>query len=67
MVVQTQGRKRWRVFSPPDNAVKPSADPFARGKGDDDLPVSLLYSSGSELLLDVTLKPGDVCEYEWAV
>lgn len=59
-VVQTQGRKRWRVFSPPNSALRPSADPFARGKVDDDLSVEELHSSGSKLLLDVTLHPGDV-------
>jgi hypothetical protein len=61
-VVQTQGRKHWRVFSPPDNTGNAAklVDPFARGKGADDLPIELLESSGSKLLLEVTLNPGDL-------
>jgi Cupin superfamily protein len=63
-VVQTSGRKHWKVFSPPDSAVKPSADMFARGKGDDSLPLHLLESDddtlGCELLLETILNPGDV-------
>jgi len=59
-VVQTQGRKRWRVYSPPNCAVKLNADPFCRGKGEDELSVPMLSDEGSELLLDVTLVPGDV-------
>jgi hypothetical protein len=61
-VVQTQGRKHWRVFSPPDNTGNAAklVDPFARGKGTDDLPLELLESSGSKLLLEVTLSPGDL-------
>ncbi|CAN0198219.1 unnamed protein product, partial [Ectocarpus fasciculatus] len=34
-VMQTQGRKRWRVFPPPPTQAKPKADPMARGKGAD--------------------------------
>jgi hypothetical protein len=63
IVVQTQGRKHWRVFSPPGNTGGNAAklvDPFARGKGADDLPLELLESSGSKLLLEVTLNPGDL-------
>ena len=60
VVLQTQGRKHWKVYSPPDNRIKPSADPFARGKGEDDLPVETLEASGSKLLFEVTLNPGDV-------
>jgi hypothetical protein len=62
MVVQTQGRKHWRVFSPP-TSIKGNVgqqDPFSRGKGADDLPVELLESTGSKLLLEVTLNPGDL-------
>jgi hypothetical protein len=59
LVVQTQGRKHWRVYSPPDNN-KMLVDPFARGKGGDDLPLELLESSGSKLLLECTLHPGDL-------
>jgi len=60
MVVQTQGRKHWRIFSPPDTGVKSKADPFARGKGVDDLSLETLSASGSKLLLEVTLFPGDL-------
>jgi hypothetical protein len=60
VVIQTQGRKRWRVYSPSDSAMKFHVDPFCRGKGDDELSVEMLSDEGSELLLDVTLLPGDV-------
>jgi hypothetical protein len=61
MVVQTSGRKVWKVFSPPDPAMKPSAEMFARGKGNDALPLYALESElNCELLLETTLNPGDV-------
>ncbi len=60
LVIQTQGQKHWRVYSPPDSSMKPTSDPFARGKGSDNLPLHLLKESGSELLLDVVMSPGDV-------
>ncbi|KAL7552609.1 hypothetical protein ACHAWF_015849 [Thalassiosira exigua] len=66
LVVQTAGAKRWRVFSPPaDGPVKPSADPFARGKGEDSLPLHALLEGtegrlGSEVLMDVVTREGDV-------
>ena len=60
VVIQTQGRKRWRVYSPLDSSKKFHVDPFCRGKGDDGLSVQMLSDEGSELLLDVTLSPGDV-------
>lgn len=66
LVVQMEGAKRWRVFTPPtDGDVKPNADPFARGKGLDNLPLHILLEGpegrlGSELLMDVTLREGDV-------
>jgi len=66
LVVQMEGAKRWRVFTPPtDGDVKPNADPFARGKGLDNLPLHVLLEGtegrlGSELLMDVTLSEGDV-------
>ena len=66
LVVQMEGAKRWRVFTPPtDGDVKPNADPFARGKGLDNLPLHTLLEGidgrlGSELLMDVTLREGDV-------
>ena len=66
LVVQMEGAKRWRVFSPPtDGDVKPNADPFARGKGLDNLPIHTLLEGaegrlGCELLLDVTTREGDI-------
>lgn len=62
IVVQTQGHKHWRVYSPPDPAMKPSADMYARGKGDDNLPLYSLEDGqyGCKKLLDVTLEAGDI-------
>lgn len=66
LVVQMEGAKRWRVFTPPtDGDVKPTADPFARGKGEDSLPLHTLLEGtegrlGTELLLDVVTREGDV-------
>lgn len=66
LVVQMEGAKRWRVFSPPkDGYVKPSADPFARGKGLDNLPLHTLLEGtdgrlGCEMLLDVITREGDI-------
>jgi len=60
VVVQTSGRKYWKVYSPPDPAMKPWADSFARGKMDDSLPLYALESDfGCELLVETTLNPGD--------
>jgi hypothetical protein len=60
-VVQTSGRKHWKVYSPPNPAMKPTVDIFARGKGDDSLPLYILESDlGCQLLLETTLNPGDV-------
>lgn len=60
LVAQTSGRKHWRVYAPPDPALKPLADVFARGKGDDSLPLYTLESDlGCELLIETTLNPGD--------
>ena len=59
IVVQSSGRKFWRVFRPLDPSLKPMVDLFARGKGDDDLPLYTLQESG-ELLVETTLEPGDV-------
>ncbi|KAL3903530.1 MAG: hypothetical protein SGARI_005337, partial [Bacillariaceae sp.] len=39
VVIQTTGRKHWRVYSPPNPALKCQADVFARGKADDSLPL----------------------------
>ena len=55
-VIQTQGRKRWRVFSPPPPSRMPRADPLARGKSKDMLELTEL----AEPLLDIVLKPGHV-------
>ena len=66
VVVQMEGAKRWRVFTPPtDGNVKPGADAFARGKGEDSLPLHTLLEGkgsrlGSELLMDVVTREGDV-------
>ena len=62
IVVQTQGKKHWRVYSPPDPSMKPNADMYARGKGQDNLPLYSLEEDqyGCKLLLDVTLEAGDV-------
>lgn len=61
MVVQTSGRKNWKVYSVPEPSLKPSADIFARGKMDDSLPLHSLESDlNCQLLIDTTLYPGDV-------
>ena len=57
-VIQSTGRKHWKVYSPAVN--HPTADLFARGKGDDALPLHRLGDMGCELLLEATLQPGDV-------
>ena len=59
LVVQCSGKKNWKVYAPPNPSSKPSADLFARGKGDDNLPMYTLDESGS-LLLETTLNAGDV-------
>eukprot|EP00586_Coscinodiscus_wailesii_P020750 CAMPEP_0172515860 /NCGR_PEP_ID=MMETSP1066-20121228/271500_1 /TAXON_ID=671091 /ORGANISM="Coscinodiscus wailesii, Strain CCMP2513" /LENGTH=341 /DNA_ID=CAMNT_0013297087 /DNA_START=341 /DNA_END=1363 /DNA_ORIENTATION=+ len=48
VVIQTGGRKRWKVYAPPDPARRPASDVFARGKGEDNLP---LYSLEEETRL----------------
>jgi ribosomal protein L16 Arg81 hydroxylase len=61
VVVQTQGKKHWRVYSPPEPSLKPTADMFARGKGADNMPLHSLESDlGCKLLLETTLNTGDV-------
>ena len=60
VVIQSTGAKYWRVYSPPNPARKPDADMFARGKGDDSLPLHLLPEWDCDLLLETTLQPGDV-------
>jgi len=60
LVVQTNGKKHWRVYEPTRASVKPSADVFARGKGTDSLPLHVLESMDDNLLLETDLNPGDV-------
>lgn len=66
IVVQTNGRKRWRVYEPTSSKIKPMSDVFARGKGMDNLPLHVLEEAGSgedgntNLLLETDLNPGDV-------
>jgi hypothetical protein len=62
VVIQSTGRKHWKVYSPPDTRRKPQADMFSRGKGDDSLPLYALEGDdfGCQLLLETTLNPGDV-------
>ena len=55
-MLQTAGSKHWRVFEPPPPAQKPSADPLARGKAHDALPLSELGPP----LIDAVLRPGSV-------
>jgi hypothetical protein len=55
-VLQTQGSKHWRVFSPPPPSRMPRADPFARGKGPDKLDIREL----DEPLIDTVLSPGQI-------
>ncbi|CAN0474829.1 unnamed protein product, partial [Discosporangium mesarthrocarpum] len=54
-----QGRKRWRVYSPPPPSARPKADPLARGKGNDVLSLEELQSYGPPLL-DVVVAPGQM-------
>eukprot|EP00591_Stephanopyxis_turris_P009506 CAMPEP_0195522210 /NCGR_PEP_ID=MMETSP0794_2-20130614/20114_1 /TAXON_ID=515487 /ORGANISM="Stephanopyxis turris, Strain CCMP 815" /LENGTH=494 /DNA_ID=CAMNT_0040651905 /DNA_START=79 /DNA_END=1563 /DNA_ORIENTATION=- len=56
-VLQTSGSKHWRVFEPPKPSARATADPLARGKGDDELSLS---TELGEPLIDVRLDPGDV-------
>ena len=56
LVLQCHGRKRWRVWRPPDPAAAPGSDPLKRGKGDDVLALGDLDDAP---LLDVVLGPGD--------
>ncbi len=59
VVVQTAGRKRWKVYAPPDPSKKPLADMFARGKIDDMMPLYALEKD-TELLIDTITNPGDI-------
>lgn len=60
LVVHTNGKKHWRVYEPTLASLKPSADVFARGKGNDGLPLHVLESMEDNLLLETDLNPGDV-------
>lgn len=55
-VLQTQGKKGWKVFSPPNPSECLKADPFARGKGTDVLDIKTL----GEPLIDTVLLPGQM-------
>jgi ribosomal protein L16 Arg81 hydroxylase len=55
-VLQTQGSKRWRVFTPPPPSKLYRVDPFARGKGKDILD----WKELEKPLLDVVLSPGQI-------
>lgn len=55
-VMQCQGKKRWRVFSPPPTARMPRADPLARGKSTDILSLFELEKP----LIDVVLQTGQI-------
>jgi len=60
LVVQSNGKKHWRVYEPTTASLRPSADVFARGKGTDGLPLHVLESMEDNLLLETDLNPGDV-------
>jgi hypothetical protein len=56
LVLQTQGRKHWRVFAPPQPSRMYRADPFARGKHPDILSRVEL----EEPLIDTVLEAGQM-------
>lgn len=56
-VLQTQGQKRWKVYAPPPPKIMFRADPFARGKGADQLDLREL---SAEPLIDSVLSPGQL-------
>lgn len=55
-MVQTQGRKRWRVYAPPPPKLKKESNPLARGKGMDVLDPETLGPP----LVDTIMKPGQI-------
>ena len=55
-VMQTQGEKHWRVFTPPPPIRMPRADPLARGKGMDQLSMNELDAP----IIDTVLSPGNI-------
>lgn len=55
LLVQSTGRKRWRVYRPPPPTLTPGIDPFARGKGTDHM-----EAREEDLLIDTVMEPGQV-------
>ena len=55
LLVQSTGRKRWRVYRPPPPEKTPALDPFARGKGTDHMEFV-----EADLLIDTVMEPGQV-------
>jgi len=55
-VFQTQGKKGWKVYAPPNPAEKLKVDPFQRGKGTDMLDLSTCGAP----LIETVLQPGQV-------
>ena len=55
LLVQSTGRKRWRVYRPPPPQKALAMDPFARGKGTD-----LMTADPDALVLDTIMEPGQV-------
>jgi hypothetical protein len=55
-VLQTQGRKHWRVFKPPAPGAMPKADPYTRGKAKDVLKLEELEAP----IIDTVLEPGQM-------
>ena len=53
VLVQTTGRKRWRVYAPPPPRAAPQHDPFGRGKGEDQM-----KARPEDLLIDTVMAPG---------
>jgi hypothetical protein len=63
IVLQTQGRKHWRIFSPPAPSLQPKADPYTRGKAKDVLKMEELGPP----LLDAVLEPGQLLYVFWSI
>ena len=55
LLVQSTGRKRWRVYRPPQPGTTPAFDLFARGKGTDHMEFV-----EADLLIDTIMEPGQV-------
>ena len=56
-VLQTQGKKHWRVFAPPPPSAMPKNDPYSRGKSKDVLKLEEL----GQPLIDVVLELAKCC------